>query len=220
VVDAVVLANGTLNALDVVEVVSATFVAFVAVVAVPLKDAVIVPAAKFPLASRATIVEAPFASVAFEPTVKVLLPDWFAVNDAEPVRPTPDTFIVKVPSLGADNAAQVESPRKNVVLLAVPEAKRAVGTVPLAIAVAFNEVNAEPLPDTETNPPELAEKLPLTSRAIIVEAPFDAVAVVLALARVPLVMLSALVVSVVAEAAKPDTLDAVIAIPTLEALVI
>jgi hypothetical protein len=65
-----VLANGTLNALDVAEVVRATFVALVAVVAVvavvadvalPDKDAVIVPALKFPDASRATIVLAVLA---------------------------------------------------------------------------------------------------------------------------------------------------------------
>jgi hypothetical protein len=64
VVDAVVLANGTLNALAVAEVVIVAFVEFVAVVAVPLKDAVIVFAAKLPEASRATIVEAPFTLVA------------------------------------------------------------------------------------------------------------------------------------------------------------
>jgi uncharacterized membrane protein len=66
----------------------------------------------------------------------------------------------------------------------------------------------------------LAEKLPEASRATIVEAPFVAEAVVRAFNNVPVVMFDALVVSVVAEAAKPDTLDAVIAIPTLEALVI
>lgn len=43
-------------------------------VAVPLKVAVIVPALKLPALSRATIVEAVFALVAFEVTVKVLLP--------------------------------------------------------------------------------------------------------------------------------------------------
>jgi hypothetical protein len=64
VVDAVVLANGTLNALAVAEVVIVAFVEFVAVVAVPLKAAVIVPAAKLPEASRATIVEAPLDAVA------------------------------------------------------------------------------------------------------------------------------------------------------------
>jgi hypothetical protein len=49
----------------------------------------------------------------------------------------------------------------------------------------------------------LAEKLPLASRATIVEAPLEAEAVVRALAKVPLEMLEAFVVSVVAEAAKP-----------------
>ena len=220
----------------------------------------------------------------------MLAPAWSAVKDAEPVRPTPDTSIVNVPLLGADNAAQVESPRKNVVLLAVPEAKRAVGTVPELITEAFKLVRNEPpammlvavtllavklpeasrativeapfaeaavvymlaivpvlitlafiavtdkltaaLPSNETlaavAPPEIwklravvneaaepeilpvtlavivfAEKLPLASRATIVEAPLEAEAVVLALFNVPDVILSALVVSVVAEAAKP-----------------
>ena len=72
-----VLANGTLNALDVAEVVTATFVAFVAVVAVlalPLKAAVIVPALKLPEPSRATIVLLVFALVALDVTVKVDAP--------------------------------------------------------------------------------------------------------------------------------------------------
>jgi hypothetical protein len=46
---------------------------------------------KFPDASRATIVEAVFADVALEDTVNVEFVDWFAVNVAEPERPTPDT---------------------------------------------------------------------------------------------------------------------------------
>jgi hypothetical protein len=47
---------------------------YVAVVAVPVKFAVIVPALKLPEASLATIVEAVFAFVAFEVTVKVVAP--------------------------------------------------------------------------------------------------------------------------------------------------
>jgi hypothetical protein len=73
---AVVLANGTLNALSADEVVRATFVAFVAVVAevadvavvadvaLPDSEAVMVPAEKLPEASRATMAEAVFALVA------------------------------------------------------------------------------------------------------------------------------------------------------------
>ena len=74
-----------------------TCVAVVAVVALPLNAAVIVPALKFPEASRATIVLAVFALVALDVTVKVLLPDWLAVNDAEPDKPVPDTPSVSVP---------------------------------------------------------------------------------------------------------------------------
>ena len=49
-------------------------VAFVAVEALPFSVAVIVPALKLPEASRATIVLAVFALVAFDVTVKVALP--------------------------------------------------------------------------------------------------------------------------------------------------
>jgi hypothetical protein len=49
-------------------------VALVALLAVPVKFAVIVPALKLPEASLATIVEAVFAFVAFEVTVKVVAP--------------------------------------------------------------------------------------------------------------------------------------------------
>lgn len=99
------LANGTLNALAVAEVVTVTLVAFVAVVAVvadvalPDSVAVIVPALKLPEPSRATSAEAVLALVAFDVTVNDEAPDWFAVNVADPERPTPDTAIVRVPLL-------------------------------------------------------------------------------------------------------------------------
>ena len=51
------------------------FVAVVAEEAVPLKIAVMVPAEKFPEASRATIVFDTLFPVAFEVTVKVPAPD-------------------------------------------------------------------------------------------------------------------------------------------------
>lgn len=79
---AVVLANGTLNALAVADVVSVTLVAFVAVVAdvaevavdaLPDKLAVIVPALKLPEASRATTLEAVFAEVASTANVPVVV---------------------------------------------------------------------------------------------------------------------------------------------------
>jgi len=72
-------------------------VADVAVEALPLKAAVIVPAEKLPEASRATMVEAVFAFVAFEVTVNVAAPAWLAVNVCDPDKPVPDTFIVNVP---------------------------------------------------------------------------------------------------------------------------
>jgi hypothetical protein len=77
VVDAVVLANGTLNALAVAEVVIVAFVEFVAVVAdvaLPLNVAVIVPAEKLPEASRATTLEAVLADVASTAAVTAVEP--------------------------------------------------------------------------------------------------------------------------------------------------
>ena len=79
---------------------------FVAVVAVPVKLAVIVPALKLPDPSLATIVDDVFALVAFDVTVNVELPDWFAVNDAEPLRPVPEVFNVRVPLFGESPAAR------------------------------------------------------------------------------------------------------------------
>lgn len=65
-----------------------------AVEALPDKVAVIVPALKLPDASRATMVLAVFAFVAFEVTVKVAAPEPLYVVDPE--RPVPDVFIVRV----------------------------------------------------------------------------------------------------------------------------
>ena len=53
------------------------------------------------------MVDAVFALVALDVTVKVELPDWLAVNVAEPDRPVPDTAIVRVPSLTAAGVDQV-----------------------------------------------------------------------------------------------------------------
>ena len=55
-------------------------VALLAEVALPLRVAVIVPAEKFPDASRATMVDAVFALVALDVTVNVAALDWLAVN--------------------------------------------------------------------------------------------------------------------------------------------
>ena len=75
-------------------------VAEVAVEAFPLNVAVIVPALKLPEASLATIVEAVFAFVAFDVTVKVTLLAWLAVNVCDPESPVPATASVKVPLFG------------------------------------------------------------------------------------------------------------------------
>jgi hypothetical protein len=93
-----------------------------------------------------------------------------------------------VPLLGADNAAQVESPRKYVELLAVPEARRAVATVPELILEALIADNPEP--SAVITP---AENSPDAPRRTIVEAPLAVAAVVLALSIVPEVMLEALI---------------------------
>lgn len=101
----------------------------VAVVALPLNAAVIVPALKLPEASRATMVEAVFALVAFDATVNVELPDWLAVNVAEPDRPVPETAIVNVPLLTfAAVVAVVALPLSAAVMVPaekLPEASRA-----------------------------------------------------------------------------------------------
>ena len=85
-----------------------TLAAVVAVVAFPDKAAVIVPAEKFPDASRATMVEAVLTDVAFEVTVNELAPAWLAVKEAEPDRPVPDTAIVNAPLLAAATGATQE----------------------------------------------------------------------------------------------------------------
>lgn len=66
------------------------------------------------------------------------------------------------------------------------------GTVPEARLEAFNDVTPEPAPVIVVNVPVLAVKLPEASRATIVEAPLAEAAVVLALSKVPVVMLDAL----------------------------
>jgi hypothetical protein len=195
--------------LDKVPVVIA--VALSAVNAEPL--AVMTLATKLPEASRATIVEAPLAEAAL---VRALskVPEETEVAlravSAEPLAVI--TFAEKLPD--ASRATMVEAP------LAVAAVVLSLATVPVVIAVPLRAVKPEPSPVTVTKAPKLDAKLPFMSLAIIVEAPFVAVAEVRAFNNVPVVMFDAFVVSVVAEAAKPDTLDAVIAIPTLEALVI
>ena len=122
-VDAVVFANGTLNALAVAEVVIVAFVEFVAVVAdvaLPLNVAVIVPALKLPEASRATTLDTVFADVASTAKVRAV----------EPLKVPP--LVKKLPAVSAAAVA-----------LAVV-AVVAVVALPLNVAVM---VPAEKLPE-------------------------------------------------------------------------
>ena len=78
----------------------AVVVSAVAVVAVPEKVvAVIIPALKLPLASRATIALAVLRCVAFDVTVNVTAVPvaWFAVKVAMPDNPVPDVLRSNVP---------------------------------------------------------------------------------------------------------------------------
>lgn len=167
--------------------------------ALPDNVAVIVPAEKFPEASRATMVDAVFALVALDVTVNVVLPDWLAVKEAEPDRPVPDTASVKVPlpivggvtQVGADvpfdckywpevPAAENEVAPEPVwygTAPAVPPAK----LVAVVAEVAF--VADEALPDKlAVMVPAL--KLPEASRATMAEAVLALVAVVAELGMV------------------------------------
>jgi hypothetical protein len=209
IVEAPLAEAAVVLSLDKVPVVMA--VALRAVSAEPL--AVMTLATKLPEASRATIVEAPLAEAA------VVLALFKVPEETEvalrAVRAEPlavITFAEKLPE--ASRATIVEAP------LAEAAVVLSLATVPVVIAVPLSVVIEAPEPVNVVAVIPAAAKLPEASRATMVLAPFVADAVVRALIKVPLVMFDALVVSVVAEAAKPDTLDAVIAMPTLEALVI
>jgi len=76
-------------------------------VAVPVNDAVIVPALKLPEASLATIVDTVLALVALDVTVNEDAPAWFAVKDAEPDKPVPETANVRAPSFAEVTAVVV-----------------------------------------------------------------------------------------------------------------
>jgi hypothetical protein len=160
-------------------------------------------AVKLPEASRAMMVEAPFELEAFEVTVNVLAPAWSAVNVAEPDKPVPDTFIVNVPLFGEGTDAQVWSPRKNVDALAVPEAKRAVPTVPELMFEAFKLVKLAP----ETAPKE-ADHVPVvivptdTKLDAVVILGCEAVVTVPAVVAVPAEVAEPLKVAVIVPAAK------------------
>ena len=131
------------------------------VVALPDRAAVIVPAVKFPEASRATMVDAVFALVALDVTVNVELPDWLAVKEADPDKPVPETAMDNVPllTLAAVVAVVALPDRAAVIVPAVklPEASRAtmaeavfaLVAVVAALGILVEAVNAPvPLPYT------------------------------------------------------------------------
>ena len=135
-------------------------------------------AVKLPLISLATIVEAPLDELAVVyalPIVPVLITLAFmAVTDKlTAAEPSNETLAAVAPP-------EIWKLRAVVKVAAEPE------IFPVTLAVIV-----------------FAEKLPLASRATIVDAPFVLEAVVLALANVPELIFEALVVSVVADAAKP-----------------
>lgn len=66
-----------------------------------------IPAEKLPDASLETIADAVFALVAFDVTVNVALLDEFALKDADPDKPVPETASVSVPSLISVVAANI-----------------------------------------------------------------------------------------------------------------
>jgi hypothetical protein len=152
---------------------------------------VIAPAANAPPASRRTIVLAPLleeAVVLAFATVPVVTLDPLI---AETFEPSP---IKKVPVIAPAANAPLES-RETMVEAPLAEAAvvRALAIVPDDILLALIEVMVVPAPikfAAVTLPPS---KAPLASRTTIVEALLDVLAVVRALAIVPLVMLEALI---------------------------
>jgi hypothetical protein len=162
-------------------------------------------AAKLPLASRDTIVFAPLDVVAVVRAlsiVPVVIAEAFKLVK---FAPDPDTAPLKVVAVMVAAVKLPEASRATIVLAPLDELAvvRALATVPVDIAVPFKAVIKDPSPVNVVAVILAAAKLPEASRATIVEAPFVAAAVVLALANVPDVIFDALVVSVVADGAKP-----------------
>ena len=163
--------------------------------------AVIVLAEKLPPASRETIVEAPLAEAAVVRELAIV-PDemLLALMDVKVV-PAPIKFdAVMLPASKAPLAS-----RSTIVLalLDVLPVVRALSRVPDVMFEALIAVKATPLPEmlvalTVVAFTVLAVKSPLESRKTMVFAPFDADAVVLALSKVPRVILEALIAALAA----------------------
>jgi len=162
-------------------------------------------AVKFPLASLATIVEAPLAEAAVVAELGML------VNEApEPLNVVAViTFAVKEPVALRETIVDAPLASEAVVL--------ALAIVPLDMLDALIAVKPPPAPLTVVNVPTLAAKDPLASRATMVLAPLASEAVVLALAIVPDVILLALIA--VKDTPLPDKLVnvPVVAVTTLPA---
>jgi hypothetical protein len=153
-------------------------------------------AAKDPLESLATIVEAPLAEaaevLALSKVPAVIAEALIAVMAA----PLPEKDVPVI----APAANSPEAPRRTIVEapLAVAAVVLAFAIVPEAMLEALRAVRPIPFPDTEVNVPALAVKLPPESRATIVDAPFAEAAVVRALSIVPDEMFEALIAESVA----------------------
>jgi hypothetical protein len=179
------------------------FEALIAVSAEPLPEIetdVIAPALNSPDVPRSTIVDAPLAVAAVVLALAMVPEAIFEALIAVRATPLPDTevnvpvvpvitFPAKLPF--ASLATIVDAP------LADAAVVRAFAIVPVDILEALIAVKAEPLPlwapETDTNVPTFAAKLPLASLATIVLAPFADAAVVLALATVPVVTFDPLI---------------------------
>jgi predicted dinucleotide-binding enzyme len=181
--------------------------ALIAVRATPLPDIVVkVPtlAAKEPLESLATMVEAPFAEAAVVRAFAMVPLDIFEALIAVNATPLPE-IEVKVPVVAVTTLAAKLPLASLATIVEAPLAEAAVvlafEMVPLDILLALISVKPAPLPDTapdiETKVPTLPAKEPLESLATMVEAPFAEAAVVRAFAMVPAEMLDALMLVMV-----------------------
>jgi hypothetical protein len=187
--------------------------ALIAVKAEPFPDTEVkVPAfaVKLPDESRATIVLAPLAEAAVVLALAIVPDEMLEALIADKVAPLPLNVAVIILAPKLPSAS-----RRTIVLalLAVLPVVRALAIVPLDMFEALMAVRATPLPDTLVNAPVvplkvvaldvvavmvLAVKSPLESRATIVDAPLAEAAVVLALAKVPTVILEALIATLAA----------------------
>jgi hypothetical protein len=168
-----------------------------------------------PLASLATMVEAPLAEAAVVRALSmvpvVIAEALIAVIDAPlPEKEAP----VIAPALNSPDV-----PRRTIVLapLAVAADVRALAMVPDEILLALIFVRLAPLPEMVVAVTTLALKLALASRKTKVFAEAASVPVVLALAMVPLAMFEALIAVRATPLPDTDVNEPVVAVTTLPA---